>query len=404
MRVRTTRPGPDPEAGPGLEPAVGAARGAIRVRALAACALLALGSPAAAEPGSGAAAEGAAAGSWAEYAVPDAQAARDARTRFPYTAEQMERVFALRRAEERARAFARPVPRRAVRIVDLALDDSRPVPAIRAAQGYATAVVFLDITGAPWPVRRAWMRPEFRAGEGEAEGGAAHVVYVAPSRAYDHGNVAVELEGLDLPVSLSVFVDGAPGAEVDYRIAIRVPRPGPNADPRALARPTRLRAGDPVLALFASGRAPEGAVRLLVEVADGVRGQASGLGPGRAGVGAGAARAWRFAGRLYLKTPHVLLAPGPTAFERGPDGEWIYELPDTPLVLASVGGARVRLGLRAARPLRPVLPELVEGPAGAPGGGEVGAAGTERAGVAAPRAPGRAPGSEPGPAAGRDVR
>ncbi len=262
---------------------------------------------------------------WHEDALPDAAVGETVRQRLPFTLEQIRRIHDLDRARRRAQAFARPVPTHDIRSITLGLDVSFPAPVIRAAQGYVTAIVFLDMTGAPWPVRRVLMRPEFRA-DGDADS-ASHIVYVAPIRAFDHGNVTVELDGLDLPVSLAVLVDD--GAPADFRVAVRLPRAGPGAAADALQRHERFRAGDPLLGLFAAGTAPAGAVRVAVTGGD------------------RRDRAWRHRGRLYLKTPKTLLAPGPLEFERGPDGDWIHVLADIPFAVLSDDGVRSRLGFSA---------------------------------------------------------
>ena len=264
---------------------------------------------------------------WRSQARSEAEAGRDSRALMPYTLEQVQRIQGLERAQRRARAFARPVPRQGVRSIALALEAARPVPVIRAAQGYVTALVFLDLTGAPWPVSRVLMRPAFRVADdaADAAGQARHIVYIAPQGAFDHGNVTVELAGLDLPVSLAVLVDD--GEPADFRVAIRVPLPGPGADPRAFGRPGRFHAGDPLLALFGTGEPPAGARRLTVTGGD------------------ARDRAWRYQDHLYLKTPAPLLAPGPLGLERGPDGDWIYELVDTPFAVINRDGVRLRLRL-----------------------------------------------------------
>ena len=262
---------------------------------------------------------------WEELAVPDEDAGLDARTRFPYTREQIRRILSLHRAQQRALGLhGRPDAYRS-RSVSIAPgqahapDGDAPPPVINAARGYTTALVFLDVTGAPWPVSRALMRPEFRVEE-PAEPRAGHIVYLAPQREWDHGNVTVELAGLALPLSLAISVDDS--GVVDDRVIVRLSMPGPNADPRALAAPARLRAGDPVLDLFATGAVPDGAVRLT-----------AGTGTPSAGACCPVHRAWRYRDWVWLRTPHLLLAPAAHAAARGPDGSWVYMLPDTPLVL-----------------------------------------------------------------------
>lgn len=291
---------------------------------------------------------------WSELALPDEDAGLDARARFPYTRGQLDRILELDRARQRALGLRhRPATRR-TRSINLV--PGSPAPAdgdarLAAARGYVTAVVFLDVTGAPWPVARVLMRPEFRVDE-PARPRADHVVYLAPQRIWDHGNVTVELAGLALPLSLPVLVDDA--GTVDEVVVVRLPEPGPRADLRALAAPVRLAAGEPALDLFATGTPPGDAIRLAVE--DGAAGPAT------------PHRAWFWREQVWLKTPDLVLAPAALAAARGPDGNWIHMLPDTPLVLVSSRGTGATRRLRLARlPVAPVpIPPASGRPAGRP--------------------------------------
>ena len=289
---------------------------------------------------------------WRDLAATDEEAGAAVRGQYPYTADQFRRGLEVGRAHQRAAAFARPVPPNVVRSIRIGLDAGSPVPVIRAVQGYSTAVVFLDLTGAPWPVRRVLMRKQFQA-EGDDGKGAEHVVYIAPSGPFDHGNLSVELDGLDLPLSLAILVDDpeGPPSAADFRIVVRVPRPGPHADPLAFARPGRFRAGDALLGAFGSGAPPPGAIALDLDGGD------------------WRDAAWRYQDRVYLKTPRPLLAPGPLAFERGPDGDWIFELEDTPRLVLSDNGVPLRIRLVSLAPertlvLSPDAVTLTDRPAG----------------------------------------
>lgn len=299
---------------------------------------------------------------WSELALPDEDAGLDARARFPYTREQLDRILELHRARQRALGLRhRPAT---LRTRSISLVPGTPAPAggdsrLAAARGYVTALVFLDVTGAPWPVARVLMRPEFRVDD-PARPRADHVVYLAPRRVWDHGNVTVELAGLPLPLSLPVLVDDA--GTVDEVVVVRLPEPGPRADLRALAAPVRLAAGEPALDLFATGTPPGDAVRLAVE--DSTAGPAT------------PHRAWFWREQVWLKTPDLVLAPAALAAARGPDGNWIHMLPDTPLVLVSSRETGATRRLRLAR--LPVAPIPFPPAPGTSAGGSVPAPGEAR--------------------------
>ena len=297
---------------------------------------------------------------WSELALPDEDAGIDARARFPYTRGQLDRILELHRARHRALGLRHLPAGRRTRSISLVPGNPEPAGPdgrVSAARGYVTALVFLDVTGAPWPVSRVLMRPEFRVDD-PARPRADHVVYLAPHRLWDHGNVTVELAGQPLPVSLPVLVDDA--GPVDEVVVVRLPEPGPRADLRALAAPVRLAAGEPALDLFATGTPPGDAIRLAVE--DEVTGA---VGP------ATPHRAWFWREQVWLKTPDLVLAPAAHGAARGPDGTWIHMLPDTPLVLVSSRRTGATRRLRLARlpvapvpvPPAPAIPAKHPGPA-----------------------------------------
>ena len=263
---------------------------------------------------------------WPDHAAPDGEVARQGRAALPFTRDQIERLGRLLRQTRRAAAGAQGDPP-AGRIRRVRLEDGA-VPEIRVARGYATAISFADLTGAPWPVAEALVDARFLPGEDARPPGSEHLLFLVPQRHFLSGNAAVKLRDRDDPVML--MLRDAGGA-ADFRVEIRLGIPGPNADPAALARPEAFHAGDPALFGLLAGAIPPGAARL--EVGGGGRGD----------------RAWRLGGDLLLVTRLHLLSPGPLAAERGSDGRWAYRLPDTPFALVSDAGAVARLAFRAPR-------------------------------------------------------
>ncbi|MDE0409568.1 MAG: hypothetical protein OXN81_17105 [Alphaproteobacteria bacterium] len=264
---------------------------------------------------------------WAGHALSDAEAARQGRAALPFTQDQIEALGRLlRETQEAAARGAGPPPRGRIRRVRLDTGGVA-IPEIAVRRGYVTAVSFTDMTGAPWPIEEALVDRRFLSPDAERradeEGfGSRHLLFLAPAEAYLAGNAAVKLAGLAEPVAVSLR---GTGAEADFRVEIRLGLPGPNADPGALAQPAGFHAGDAVLLGLLGGEVPPDAERLAV-------------GGGDAGD-----RAWRRGGDLLLLTRAHLLSPGPLAAERGPDGRWVYRLPDTPLALVSAGGRARRL-------------------------------------------------------------
>ena len=264
---------------------------------------------------------------WAGRALSDAEAARQGRAALPFTQDQIETLGRLLRDTQEATARGAGAPPRG-RVRRVRLDTSSgSIPEIAVRRGYVTAVSFTDMSGAPWPIEEALVDRRFLPPEGEsgteAEGdGSRHLLYLAPAAPYLAGNAVVKLAGLADPVAMSLR---GTGADADFRVEIRLGRPGPNADPGALAEAPGFHAGDPTLLGLLGGEVPPDAERLTV-----------------AG-GEAADRAWLNGGDLLLLTRAHLLSPGPLAAERSAGGRWAYRLPESPLVLVSDGGRERRL-------------------------------------------------------------
>ena len=269
---------------------------------------------------------------WLEHALSDDEAARLGRTVMPFTRESIERSGELVRDTQAASQAARvgKRPRGRVRRVALGGAGAAPIPVVWVRWGFVSALLFTDMTGAPWPIEQVLMDAQFRpsaleGGDGEGGEESAHLLYVSPQVPYLVGNVQVKLRGLAAPVVLSLVDDGG---EADYTVDVRLARPGPLADPAALIQPEGFHAGDTVLLGLLGGVVPAGAERLVVVDAPGVR-------------------AWRQGVDVLLVTRAVVLSPGPWAAERDVSGLWAYRLPETPQVFVSEGGRERRLVLRA---------------------------------------------------------
>ena len=276
---------------------------------------------------------------WVDSAATDDEAAAAARSIVPFTEEQIRQIAAIvLGAQQAAAEAAGPPPEPRLREVHVELGAAALPPEIRTRRNYATALVFLDRTGQPWPVADAVVDQAF-LGEGSEGAGASdavpHLLVLAPVRDHLHGNAVITLDGLDMPVVISLR-EGGPVA--DYRVYVRVPLAGPGADPLLLAHPARLAAADPLLGFFLAGAAPPDASPLEME-------------PARAGE-----QAWALAGRVYLRSRSPLLSPAPEAVERSAAGDYVYALPDTPFALLADGASGAR---RVA--LRPALPEPESG-------------------------------------------
>lgn len=207
-----------------------------------------------------------------------------------------------------------PRPTATSQFVNLSTGSTPPV--IRLAQGFVSSLVFLDSTGAPWPLvsydvgdPRAFNIAWDRAG---------NTLMIQPSKLYTYGNLAVRLQGLNTPVMLTLI----PGQKaVDYRVDLRIQGYGPNAYPTQ------------------TQNLPAAANSVLLTVLDGVPPPGSKL----LDVTGGPAEAWSKDDRLYIRTRLKILSPGWVSVMSSADGMSAYEMQKTPVLLVSWRGKVLQL-------------------------------------------------------------
>ncbi|HYF97953.1 MAG TPA: DotH/IcmK family type IV secretion protein [Coxiellaceae bacterium] len=243
-----------------------------------------------------------------------------ARSLMPLTPDQIRMLHYLfdqsRKSAAEAPALP-PKPTSSSVVVNLSPGATPPV--IRLAAGFVTSLVFLDTTGAAWPIHAYDL--------GDPKGfniqwnKKSNTLLVQASDSYKSGNLAVMLEGLNTPVMLTLL----PGQQaIDYRVDLRVPGLGPNALTLVDETPGQ---GDPQLLNVLDGIPPAGGKQVEV------------LG--------GECQAWLSSdGHLFLRTRLTVLSPGWISLMTSADGMHAYEIPKTPVVLASSRGKVVQLSLQ----------------------------------------------------------
>jgi intracellular multiplication protein IcmK len=185
------------------------------------------------------------------------------------------------------------------------------------AQNFVSSVIFLDSTGAPWPL----------VGYDLGDPGAfsiqwdkkSNLLMIQSKKMYTYGNIAIKLAGLNTPVMLTLV----PGQKaIDYRIDMRVQGFGPNAKdlPTGLGLPA---SADNVLLSVLEGIAPNGSTELTVK--------------------GGPASAWKLGDKLYVRTGLKILSPGWLATMNSGDGTNAYEMQIAPVLLVSWHGRVMQL-------------------------------------------------------------
>lgn len=190
-------------------------------------------------------------------------------------------------------------------------------PAVRLAQGYVSSLVFIDSTGAPWPIT------SFDIGNPKAMNvqwdGKSNILLLQAVSPYSDGNMVIKLVGLPTPITLEL-VSGQ--RVVDYRVDIHVSGIGPNTKDLPIGTTLPNSANQLLLGVL-DGVAPAGSKALIVQGAD--------------------AQAWLLGEKMYLRSRLTLLSPGWVGKMVSPDGMQAYELPKTSSVLISRYGEPAEL-------------------------------------------------------------
>ncbi len=237
---------------------------------------------------------------------------------FPLSPEEIIRLKQMYHTQEYAKespAGTPPKPTATSQIVNLSPGSTPPV--IRLAQGFVSSLVFLDSTGAPWPISA------YDLGDPTAFNiqwdKTSNTLMIQSTKLYTYGNLAVRLRGLNTPVMLTLI----PGQKaVDYRVDLRVQGYGPNAKTPTAEIGLPPSANDVLLHVL-DGVPPPGSTRLTVSGGD--------------------ARAWLLNEKMYIRTNLTILSPGWIGIMTSADGMHAYEMQKSPVLLVSWHGKVMQL-------------------------------------------------------------
>ena len=237
---------------------------------------------------------------------------------YPLNPEQIVRLKQIYQTSEYAQASTAgtpPKPTATSQFVNLSPGSTPPV--IRLSQGFVSSLVFLDSTGAPWPIAA------YDLGDPSAFNiqwdKTSNTLMIQAMKLYNYGNLAVRLKGLNTPVMLTLI----PGQKaVDYRVDLRVQGYGPNAKSMPMEEGIPPSASDLLLHVL-DGVPPSGSKRLIVSGGD--------------------ARAWLSSEKMYVRTNLTILSPGWLASMTSADGMHAYEMQKSPVLLVSWHGKVMQL-------------------------------------------------------------
>lgn len=212
---------------------------------------------------------------------------------------------------------APPQPTSSTITVDLS--PGAPSPIVRLATGFVTSMNFLDASGKPWPVADYSLGNP--TGFNIKWDSKTNALFIQSTKEHISGNMAVRLAKLDTPIMISLVTGQK---DVDYRLDLLVPGSGPNAE-AAVVDTTMPQGAAPALLNALDGVPPVGSIELSIPKEYG--------------------RVWAYNGKLLFRTKVTLLSPAWSGSVSSPDGTRVYELMQTPLILASLNGKTIKIEL-----------------------------------------------------------
>jgi len=240
--------------------------------------------------------------------------------RFPLTPEQTKRLhLEYTKNAEAINSSATVPPQPISSTINLDLSPGAGLPVVRLAPGFVSSLVFVDSTGQPWPVADYSLgNPTDFNIQWDSK---TNALFVQNLKEHITANIAIRLAKLEIPIMLSLVTGQR---EVDYRVDVQVPGRGPNALVPIMDNTIIPETNNFLLSLL-DGIPPAGSIEI--------------------GVSDGYGKAWLFNNRLYFRTNLTLLSPAWSATVSSGDGTRVYELVQTPLLIASKGGRTVNVVL-----------------------------------------------------------
>jgi intracellular multiplication protein IcmK len=199
------------------------------------------------------------------------------------------------------------------------LEPGSMAPVIRLAAGFVTSILFIDATGAPWPITAYSIGDpqNFNIQWNQKD----NTLFIQSLKVYSHANMAVRLYGLDTPVVLTL-VSGQ--KTVDFRVDLQIGERGPDAKVPIIDVAFGANV-NPLMINVLDGVPPRGSIKLKV-------------------IG-GPADAWLYDNKVYFRTKLTVLSPAWVSSVSSPDGTHVYEMMLTPYIVATHEGKTVDIRL-----------------------------------------------------------
>ena len=226
-------------------------------------------------------------------------------------------------AERAAAAAPRFVPKVVSSQVAASMQPGATPPVARLAANYVTTLVFMDQLGAPLKVKSVDLgSPKgFNLTWAQNTEEGTNFLSLSPTSLYPTGNIAVVLQGVPVPITLTLVTGQR---EVDDRVDVRVRG--------VVSGPIR-----------ANGTLPQGISKTAQDMLGGVAPPGTKLlSTTRQDV-----QAWFVGQRFYVRAPAgaTVLSPACIEIAQGPDGSTVCSIPPIPVVSLLMGRDQVNVTL-----------------------------------------------------------
>ncbi len=200
------------------------------------------------------------------------------------------------------------------------LEPGSQAPVIRLSAGFVSTMLFVDRTGAPWPITAYSLGdPKNFNIQWDSQ---SNTMFIQSTKRYVHANMAVRLVGLNTPVMLTL-VSGQ--KDVDFRVDLQLQARGPEAFPAVVNNKSYTSDVNADMINMLDGIPPKGSLKLNVH--------------------GDFAQAWLYNEKVYYRSKITLLSPAWMATVSSPDGTHVYEIMPTPYLLASKDGQTINIKL-----------------------------------------------------------
>lgn len=206
-----------------------------------------------------------------------------------------------------------PVAKPVRRSMPLDISPSARPEVVRVAPYQGSVVSFLDAAGRPWPVK---LSDNYSAQDLDMQTFGANAISIGMKRpTHRTGSVAVLLEGINTPITLSVVSNQR---EVDYSVEFQLPRFLPGL-PAPVGSAQMHSLGAPELMDYLLGTPPQVARALSVSSTQ--------------------VKAWQISPeRMIVRTNAMVAAPAWSRRQSSGSGVTVYDMPLSPVVSVSIDG------------------------------------------------------------------